>query len=63
MDFLNFFAERLNVSRSEASQLLEQALSNYRPKQDYSSRIDLRDTQASAPRVATARVLATHGSA
>lgn len=38
MEFLNFFAQRLNVSRSEANQLLERTLTNYRPARDYSTR-------------------------
>ena len=39
MEFLSFFAERLNVSPSEASALLEHALNTYRPSRDYSTRI------------------------
>jgi len=36
MEFLKFFAQRLNVSRSEAHRVLERALNNYRPARDYS---------------------------
>ena len=45
MEFLNFFAQRLNVSPGEAHRLLEQTLDNYRPARDYSTRMhELRDT-------------------
>jgi len=39
MEFLKFFAQRLNVSRSEANRVLERTLNNYRPARDYSIRI------------------------
>jgi hypothetical protein len=39
MEFLNFLARRLNVSKHEATLRLEQALDNYRPARDYSSRL------------------------
>lgn len=38
MEFLKFFAQRLNVSRSEADRVLERTLTNYRPARDYAIR-------------------------
>lgn len=59
MEFLKFFARRLNVSPSEASKMLEQALNNYRPTRDYSSR--MLGTEGSTPDAA-ARALAANRS-
>lgn len=63
MEFLTFFAQRLNVSSSEASRLLEQALNNYRPTRDYSNRMpDVRGADGSAPHATAACALAAHRS-
>ncbi len=63
MEFLNFFAQRLNVSASEASKVLEETLNNYRPTRDYSTRMpDLRSAGGSTPKASSARAFAAHRS-
>jgi len=50
MEFLNFLAQRLNVTPSEAGRRLERTLNNYRPLRDYSSRmIEPHEIHGSAP--------------
>jgi len=63
MEFLNFFAERLNLSQSEASARLERALSHYRPARDYSTRLLEAGATASTAAAAwsSARAFAAHG--
>lgn len=61
MEFLNFFAERLNLTPSQAGRLLEEALGNYRPTRDYSRRmLDSNATGHSSTAASALSALAPH---